>query len=429
MSTLSVLKDLAIVILAAEVFGLLARYVKVPQVVGHILAGLIIGPTFLNVVRNEDFLTGAAEVGVILLMFSAGLGTSLEDLIRTGGKALAIACAGVFVPLAGGTLLYMAFYGNAPGYNFFQALFVGTIMTATSVSITVQALRELGVLQGTVGTTILSAAIIDDVIGIVVLTLVLGMAGGVQGGNTSAIAALLNTCGAGSFVSSGSTLSAAVLVILNTVVFFLLALVFGRLFYTLFKRLTTKYPHHRRLPIMGLVLCLILAYVADRYFGIADITGAYVAGIILCNTRNSDYIARKMDISSYMIFGPVFFASIAIKNPIGSFDATLLWFSLAFVVVALVTKIIGCGLCSRICRFQTNESLKIGLGMMTRGEVALAVLTKGIDAGIIGSGISTAVILLIIISSILTPIFLKILYTKYPDRQPEAHPAPQVGAV
>ena len=140
-----IFKDLAIIVIFAKIFGILARKCKAPQVVGEIVAGLLIGPSVLGLVGNNDFLSQMAEIGVVLLMFSAGLETNLHDLIKTGFKATLIACAGVFVPLIGGTLLYMAFYGvSAVGTpEFFSAIFIGVILTATSVSITVQALRNL----------------------------------------------------------------------------------------------------------------------------------------------------------------------------------------------------------------------------------------------------------------------------------------------
>lgn len=176
MEVYSIFKDLAIIIVFAKFFGMLARKCKAPQVVGEILAGLLIGPSLLGLVQQSDFLAGMAEVGVVLLMFSAGLETDLKELMKTGPIALLIACAGVLVPLLGGALLYMGFYGMAPWGSeaFYTAVFIGVIMTATSVSITVESLKEMGKLKGKVGTTILSAAIIDDVIGILVLTFVIG---------------------------------------------------------------------------------------------------------------------------------------------------------------------------------------------------------------------------------------------------------------
>lgn len=392
MEVYSIFKDLAIIIIFAKFFGVLARKCKAPQVVGEIIAGLLIGPCVLGLVQQSDFLTGMAEVGVVLLMFSAGLETDLKELMKTGPIAFLIACCGVFVPLVGGTLLYMGFYGTAPwgSEKFFTAVFIGVIMTATSVSITVQALKELGRLKGRVGTTILSAAIIDDVIGIVVLTFVIG------------------------FKNPDSNPGK---VVLNTVLFFVVAIVVGFILYKIFRKLDDKYPHTRRIPIMGLALCFAFAYIAETYFGIADITGAYVAGIILCSIRDSSYIDEKMEISSYMIFGPVFFASIGLKTNIDSLDGKILLFSLGFVLVALITKIIGCGLMARICRFSTADSLKIGVGMMTRGEVALIVAQKGLSVGVLSPVYFTSVILLIIVSSVSTPIVLKLLYSK--DKTPE----------
>ena len=176
----SIFRDLAIIILSAKFFGLAARKCKAPQVVGEILAGLLIGPCLLNLVQINDTISVFAEIGVVLLMFSTGLGTNLKELMRAGPIATLIACIGVLVPLIGGTLLYSAFYGfSAIGSpEFFRALFIGTIMTATSVSITVATLQELGHLKSFLGTTIVSAAVIDDVIGIIVLTGVLRASSG-----------------------------------------------------------------------------------------------------------------------------------------------------------------------------------------------------------------------------------------------------------
>ncbi|MBQ2474443.1 MAG: cation:proton antiporter, partial [Ruminococcus sp.] len=366
MDILSVLKDLAIIVVFAKVFGLIARKLKAPQVVGEIIAGLVVGPSVLGIVKLNQFLDICAGLGVVLLMFSAGLGTNLKQLLHTGVKALLIACAGVLVPLIGGTLLYMGFYGfSAIGSpQFFTAVFIGVIMTATSVSITVETLKELGKLKTELGTTILSAAIIDDVIGIMVLTFVIGFK---------------NPDSNPGFVA------------LSTLAFFALSVVLGFVIYKAFKIIDKRWPHTRRIPILALALCFGLSYVAEKVFGIADITGAYVAGIILSKLHDSDYIEQKMDINSYMIFGPIFFASIGLKTEISGFTWELLLFSLAFVAVALVSKIIGCGAMSRLCGFKGSDTLKVGVGMMTRGEVALIVAQRGLTEGMIGSQYFTSV--------------------------------------
>ena len=242
-------------------------------------------PSLLGVVQLSDTISVFAEIGVILLMFSTGLGTNLKQLMKAGPIATLVACVGVFVPLVGGTLLYGAFYGlGAIGSpEFYKALFIGTIMTATSVSITVATLQELGQLKGFLGTTIVSAAVIDDVIGIVVLTCVLGAGSGEEGGT-----------------SIGQ-------VLINTVLFFVVAVIVGFVLYKAMTWLDNRNPHTQRITIASLGFCFAMAYIAEQYFGIADITGAYIAGIVLCNIHDAPYVERRVEISNYMMFAPVFF--------------------------------------------------------------------------------------------------------------------------
>lgn len=392
----SVFRDLAIIILSAKFFALFARKCKAPQVVGEIIAGLIIGPCLLNLVQTSDAISIFAEIGVVLLMFSTGLGTNLKELMRAGPIATLIACVGVFVPLVGGTLLYSAFYGFAAvgSPEFYRALFIGTIMTATSVSITVATLQELGHLKSFLGTTIVSAAVIDDVIGIIVLTCVLGASSG-----------------------EGTGIGG---VLIQTVLFFLVAIGVGVVIHFVMKWLDKRNPHTQRITIVSMAFCFAMAYIAEQYFGIADITGAYIAGIVLCAMDDAPYVERRVDISNYVIFAPVFFASIGLKTDISGLTPEILLFCICFVIVALLTKIIGCGLAAKICRFNWGDSLKVGVGMMTRGEVALIVAQKGLDVGVVNPVYFTAVILLIVVSSVATPLVLKALFTKMP---PVPHPS------
>lgn len=394
METYNVFLDLAIILFFAKVFGILARKCKAPQVVGQILAGLIVGPCVFGWVTQTEFISQMAEIGVIILMFEVGLETDLKELVKTGPIAFLIACAGVFVPLVMGALLYMGFYGTSPwgSENFYKAVFMGTIMTATSVSITVAALQELGKIKSKAGTTIVSAAIIDDVIGIIVLTFVIG------------------------FKNPDSHPG---MVILKTIAFFIMAIIGGFIVFKIFLILDNRYPHTRRIPIASLAFCFLLSYLAEKVFGIADITGAYVAGIVLCNLSDNSYIERKVDVSSYMIFGPIFFAGIGLKTSFDAIDGTMIAFCICFVIVALLAKVLGCGLMSRLCRYSFSDSLKIGVGMMTRGEVALIVAQKGMAAGLLTADYFTAVILLILVSSFTTPILLKLLYAKEDKAQTE----------
>ena len=391
-------RDLAIILIAAKFFGLIARKLKAPQVVGEIIAGLLIGPSLLGVVQLSDTISVFAEIGVILLMFSTGLGTNLKQLMKAGPIATLVACVGVFVPLVGGTLLYGAFYGlGAIGSpEFYKALFIGTIMTATSVSITVATLQELGQLKGFLGTTIVSAAVIDDVIGIVGRTCGLGAGSGEEGGT-----------------SIGQ-------VLINTVLFFVVAVIVGFVLYKAMTWLDNRNPHTQRITIASLGFCFAMAYIAEQYFGIADITGAYIAGIVLCNIHDAPYVERRVEISNYMMFAPVFFASIGLKTDISGLTPDILLFCVCFVIVALITKIIGCGLAAKICKFNWADSLKVGVGMMTRGEVALIVAQKGLAVGMVDAVYFTAVILLIIVSSVATPLALKTLFAKHPSDHPSA---------
>ena len=316
----SVFRNLAIIILSAKFFGLVARKCKAPQVVGEILAGLIIGPCVLNLVQTSDAISTFAEIGVVMLMFTTGLGTNLKELIKAGPIATLVACVGVAVPLVGGTLLYSAFYGfSAVGSpEFYRALFIGTIMTATSVSITVATLQELGHLKSFLGTTIVSAAVIDDVIGIVVLTCVLGASSG-----------------------TGTGLGK---VLINTVLFFATAVGVGVVAHFAMTWLDKRNPHTQRITIVSMAFCFAMAYIAEEYFGIADITGAYIAGIVLCTMDDAPYVERRVDISNYIIFAPIFFASIGLKTDISGLTPEIFLFCVCFVIVALITKIIGCGL-------------------------------------------------------------------------------------
>ena len=382
------LLDLTILLFIAKVFGLVAKRIGVPEVVGQIVAGLLLGPAILNIVTESDFLQQMAEIGVMMIMFEAGLDTNLDEMRKTGIKAAVIAFMGVIVPITLGMVLYMAFYGFAgPGSDqFLQGLFIGTIISATSVSITVAALKELGKLNDAVGTAITGAAIIDDVIGIVALTLVISLKGGSGSANLG-------------------------VVILKVAVFFACAVGSGLLVNRFMHWLGDHYPHTRRMPIASLCYCFLLGYIAETYFGIADITGAYLAGVVLCNLSDRDYIERRIDISAYMVFAPLFFTGIGLKTSFGSMNTKLVIFSILFVLVALGAKVIGCGGSALFLGFKKKDALKIGIGMMSRGEVALITAQKGLAAGLLSADFFSAIILLIIVSSIVTPIFLKRVYS------------------
>ena len=383
----------AIILLSTKIFSLLSQKVNMPQVVGALLVGVLLGPSCLNILHDTDFLTKSAEIGVIFLMFLAGLDTDFDDLKATGKSAVIIAFVGVLIPLGSGFLTYFLFFhGERPDTMIFlESAFVGIVLTATSVSITVETLREMGKLKGKMGTSILGAAIIDDILGIIALTVIT------------------------SFTVPGVEI---MVVLLKIFLFFVFIAVCGFFVFRLFRKLEIVYGTKRRVAIYAVVFCLLLSYISEVYFGVADITGAYFAGLILCNvTETKSYIASKINITSYMFFTPIFFASIGIKTVITGMSQELILFTLALLIVAILSKIVGCGLGAKICGFSNMDSLAIGVGMISRGEVALIVAQKGEQAGLISSTLFPAIVLVVIVTTLITPILLKaVVYMKEQKR-------------
>ena len=403
--TVEFLFQLAVILFSAKMLGILMRRLGLPQVLGFILAGLLTGPAIWGLffeiqpdwifpLQNNEMLQAFAEVGVIFVLFTAGLETDLKEMKNTGLVSFLVALGGVLLPLAAGFGIGVAFLGTD---NLLSCLFVGVILTATSVGITVETLRELGKLKGKVGTVILSAAIIDDVLGLIVLTVALSLNS--SPADMSGIPALINPNGL-PYIS-----------ILWMFAFFAVAIGVGILLIKLFKRLEKKHPHTRRIPILSLVVCLMYAFVAEEVFGVAEITGAYIAGVILSvNHSSAEYVDRRITINSYMIFAPIFFASIGIKISFDGLTLHVLWFALAFVAAAIAGKIIGCGGVAKLCKFGWKDSAKIGVGMIARGEVALIVTEKGIAGELLSPEYRVLVVLLVLVSSVLAPVLLKLLY-------------------
>ena len=285
METYKYLLDLAIILLCTKALGLATRKVQMPQVVGALLAGVLLGPAMLGILTETSFIHNVAEIGVIVLMFCAGLETDIQELKASGKASFVIALIGVIVPLIGGYATAMFFNrpdviaSDASCNVFLQNIFIGVILTATSVSITVETLKELGKLKTKSGNAILGAAIIDDVLGIIALTLVTSMA--------------------------DESVKISV-VLLKIVAFFAFAGVIGLIFYKIFKKWTDQAEKGlRRHAIMAFVFCLLMAYVAEKFFGVADITGAFIAGLIISNTSKSDFVLKKFDTMSYMLLSPL----------------------------------------------------------------------------------------------------------------------------
>ena len=375
---------IAIILLSTKFFGLVSEKVHMPQVVGALLAGVILGPSVLGVLTETEFVVQTAEIGVILLLFLAGLDTDLEEVKKTGLASVLIAIIEIIISLVGGTLVYYFFYkDNANNDPLFllKSVFMGVIVTSTSVTIAVEALREMGKLKGKMGTTILGAAILDDIIGIIILTVIISIT------DTS--------------VKPSS-------VFIKIILFFIFI---GILYWVIHKsrRFIEKQNGKRRSSIYALAFCFILAYISERFFGIADLTGAYFAGIILCNIGVKEYIARKVTILSYLIFSPIFFASVGIKTDVNGITVSIILFTVVLLIVSILTKVIGCYIGAKICKFNNFTSLAIGTGMIARGEVSLIVAQKGSEAGLLNQSLFPAIVIVVIFTTLMTPIILKLV--------------------
>lgn len=386
----SYLLFLAIILLATKLLGLVTEKIHMPQVVGALLAGLILGPSGFDVVESTDFLVKTAEIGVILIMFLAGIDTDLSEMKKTGVQAFLIAVMGVVVPLIlCGAVYFFFFEERFTAHNVLKAAFVGSVFSATSVGITVETLNEMGKLKSRTGTTILSAALIDDILGIIVLSVLTGFSSGE--GNPAVV--LLKIAG-----------------------FFVFVFVVGFVIRRFFCYLSEEHWHSRRVAIWALAFCLILSYCAETFFGVADITGAFFAGLILCNvTKSRKFVAKKMAVVSYMVFSPVFFASVGMKTDLRTLSGAVVIFSLVLLLAAVLSKIVGCGLAARLSGMTGHESLVTGIGMVARGEVALMVAQKGIDAGMIEPEVLPAVVVCVVCCALLTPVLLKLAAGRGPD--------------
>lgn len=407
MESYSFILDLALILLTTKIMGIVSKKFQMPQVVGALLAGLIFGPACLNIIHESTFVEATAEIGVILLMFGAGMEIDIKELKKTGVSSLVIALFGVAIPLAGGFAIAQYFnqadriFSNATGDVFLQNIFLGIILTATSVSITVETLKEMGKLKTRSGNAILGAAIIDDILGIIGLTIVT------------------------SFTDSSVSIP---LVLAKTFGFFIFAGVIGVIFYKAYRYWSEseKRDLHRH-TVIALVFCLLMSYVAEEVFGVADITGAFIAGLILANTRRSHYVGAKFEVLSYLYLSPIFFASIGLQVTIPDMNGTILAFTIILIVVAILSKILGCGLGAKLCGYENYQCIRIGTGMVSRGEVALIIASKGAALGLVGTDFMGPIVVAVVVTTIITPILLKIVYRRGPAPIAMQIPADQKG--
>ena len=384
------LLSLCIILMSTKIFSIISRRAQLPQVVGALMAGLFFGPAVLGAVTLHSFgtqfclmpselLNRLAELGVIVIMFTAGMETNLEELKASGKVGFVVAMSGVLVPLGMGVALMYIFDDNV---TFASAIFVGAVLTATSVSITVETLKELGKMSTKAGNTILAAALIDDILGLICLTVITGIAGGD-----------VNLW----------------MVFVKIIGFFIFIAIVGYIYnkYMVWSDEIQAQRNLRRYPVMGFAFCLFMAWAAEVIFGVADIIGAFAAGMIIAMAPKGQYIASKFDTIAYLLLTPIFFANIGLEVTLPKMSLHLVMFTIALVIVSVISKLGGCGLGAKLCGFDNHQSYQVGLGMVCRGEVALIVAEKGMDMNLISEEFLGPIIIMIIVCTIITPIVLK----------------------
>jgi Kef-type K+ transport system membrane component KefB len=396
---LQVLLLLALIIAAAKLAGAMAGRLGQPSVFGEILVGLLLGPTLLNLLSWPAFAPAAgpeadaapgllalvrdlAEVGVLLLMFVAGLETDVAEMRRVGKVAFWAAFGGVLLPMIGGAAIAVAF--GFPLY--WEGIFIGTILTATSVSISAQTLLELGALRSREGSTILGAAVIDDVMGIVVLSLVVAFAKASAG---------------------GVDLAQLAVIVARIGLFFAAALFAGR-WLTPLLRQASRLGVSQGVLATVLVVAFVYSWAAEFVGAVAAITGAYVAGLLVAQTEFRKEVDAGIHPLTYSMFVPIFFISIGLQANGRELGERAL-FTVTLVLVAIASKALGCGLFARLSGFTTRESVRVGAGMISRGEVGLIVAGYGLANGLIGRDVFSAAVIMVLATTMVTPPLLRLL--------------------
>ncbi|PZN02318.1 MULTISPECIES: cation:proton antiporter [Thermaerobacter] len=409
-SFLQVALLLAVVILAAKGAGALSKRLGQPAVFGELLVGILLGPSLLDILHwpvftdphyLEQLVRDLAELGVIFLMFLAGLETDLTEMRKVGTAAFFGAVGGVALPFLAGTGVALAF-----GFPTYESVFIGTILTATSVSITAQTLLELGRLRSREGTTILGSAVIDDVMGIVILSVVVALhqAGLGEGPGTAP--------GAGA-----AGIATLLPIVLRMAAFFLAALAVGRWLLPPVLRAAARWPGTEPLFAVALVAGLLMAVAAEELGGVAAITGSYMAGVML--TLHPDlkhHVEERLAVLAYGFFVPIFFVNIGLESDVVAAVAESgAGFLILILAAAVLGKVIGSSLGVRPFGFRWIEALRVGIGMVSRGEVALIVAGIGLQEGVISQPVFSVMVVMTLFTTLVTPVLLRWSFGRAPD--------------
>ncbi len=376
------LGTLCLVLITTSLAGHFSRRIGIPAVIGQLLVGILIGPAVLGWVHNNAFMHTFSEIGVIILMFIAGLESDLGMLKKYFKPALAVAFSGVVFPVV---LIY--FFGKLFHFSFEQAIFLGVTFSATSVSISVEVLKELKRLKSKEGTTILGAAVIDDIISVIILSVLVSMFSNVakvQGGHHS----------------SNLWMSFLLDALYFVVIFFLFEWIAPKMM-----RLGEHLKVASSVTLMSIVLCLGMAWLAEQV-GLSDVVGAFFAGVAIAQTPYKQEVDSNIEPIGYAVFIPMFFVSIGLNMTFkGFFDD--LTFIVSLTILALITKWLGCGLGAKALGMNYDSMNIIGSGMVSRGEMALIIAQIGYEAHLLSSEYYSGVIFVIILTTLAAPFMLK----------------------
>ncbi len=376
---MELLLQITLFLLAAKIGGELAERAKLPSVLGELLAGMALGPSLLKVVTTDPVMEDISHIGIILLMFLAGLETDLSEMKKTGLTSLLAAIGGVTVPFSLAVLL-----GHIYGWNTADSLFLGTILTATSVGITVRTLIDIGKLNTNVGMTILGAAVIDDVIGIIVFTVVRGIS-------------LHEEMSILGFFKLAGIIA----------LFFIITLKFGFWVSDRLDELTRKMRTKEVSLASSIIFIFLLALVAE-YAKVAGITGAFIAGIVMSRSPRRESLSGKISVLGYGFFIPLFFVYIGVNTNL--FNITAIRLAVLVVVISIIGKILGSGIMAFIGGFSPSDSLRVGIGMVPRMEVALIIASMGLTIGVISSFIYTLTVAMVLVTTLITPPLIKMTF-------------------
>lgn len=386
---LEFLIQISLLLVVAIIGGWLAKKISMPKVLGQIIMGIIIGPTVLNMIGHSDqeIIQVISQIGVIFLMFLAGLETDIKEFKASGKGALIIALAGLISTLVLGTILPLIFFEQylpTGNQKLLFAMYIGTILTATSVSISVSVLKDIEQLRSKQGISIIEGALIDDVLGIILLAIVSGMV--TPSGNSNPVK-----------------------LIINIVCFFIMVIFIG----FIISKGKTKFAQENvwtdGIITFSIVVCFVFAYIAEL-FNVAAITGAYFAGVTFATTPYRHKIVSKIQSLAYLFFTPIFFVSIGLRVMISSDMIHYIGYASVILLIAIFGKILGCGVGAKISGFSKRHSLQIGIGMIARAEVALIVANQGLNSGIITTETFNSIVLLVVVSTLLSPPLLKYLF-------------------